>query len=110
MANVKHVYQQITNVSVPKDSLREMVIYNDGLSKKDLRVFLLLLTYLDGFNSNNIKTEDPRNYKKINTSTIADELGFSKKDVVNSIETLEAYGIIESGSSALISFGYRFRF
>lgn len=109
MANNKSVYQQINNVSIPKDSLREFVIYNDDLSKKDLRVFLLLLTYLDGFNSSS-KAEDPRNYKKVNASSIADELGLSKKEVVYSIETLEAYGIIESGSSPLISFGYRFRF
>lgn len=109
MANNKCVYQQITNVSVPKDSLREFVIYNDDLSKKDLRVFLLLLTYLDGFNSNS-KAEDPNNYKKINTATIADELGLSKKEVNKSIDVLEEAGIIESGSSPLISFGYRFKF
>lgn len=109
MANNKAVYQQINTVSVPKDMLRELVIYNDDISKKDLRVFLMLLTYLDGFNPNS-KSQDPYNFKKVNASVMADELGFSKKDVIDSMENLEAYGIIESGSSPVISFGWRFRF
>ena len=109
MANNKSVYQQINSVSVPKDALREIIIYNDDLSKKDLRVFLLLLTHLDGFNPNT-KAQDPLNYKKINSSAIADELGFSKKEVIKALENLESYGIIESGSSSVVSFGWRFRF
>lgn len=111
MANNRCVYQQETTVSVPKNDLREYVIYNQELSKKDLRVFLLLLTELDGWQEPKRGTvNDPNNFRIIKVETIADRLDMKEKDVKNSLKSLKRYGIIERGDSHSGTNGYRFTF
>lgn len=111
MANNRCTSQQTYNVSVPKDDLKELVIYNDELSKKDLRVFLILLTELEGWKepkrgSNN----DPMNFRSIDESLIAERLDLKTKEVKKSLKTLYEQGIIESGDSEGSFDGYRFTF
>ena len=115
MANNKYVYQQVNNVSVPKKELREYVAYNQELTKKDYKVFLMLLTELNGYDNNrryddNYDAKDPMNFTKIDAEQIAKRLDMSKSDVKKSIKTLLHEGIIEKGDTSHIKNGYRFTF
>lgn len=110
MANNRCTYQQVTNVSIPKNKLLE-VAANPYFSKKDYRVLLCLFTELDGWApSPKRETKDPKNFKKIDIKSIASKLNISKKDVKKSLKNLMDSNIIEDGSSDTISNGYRFQF
>lgn len=88
-----------------------MVVINENLSKKDIRVLLSLFMILDGYSepkrSNN---PDPLNFKKIDVDWIGMNLGLSKREVKQSIENLVQEEIIEYGSNDTIKKGYRFCF
>lgn len=112
-----YVYQQTYSVSIPKEALTKCVIANEDLSKKDIRVCLLLLTKLGGYGiregmspADKRAKPDPLNYASIDINSIADTLNLKKKEVKNSINTLIDYGIIEEGSNDTVSKGYRFTF
>ena len=110
MANNRCTYQQMYNVSVPKENLLK-IAKDEALNKKDYKVFICLLTELDGWKpSKDMKTKDPLNFKKIDVSKIADELDMTKKEVKKSISNLMKYGIIEDGDTKTLECGYRFQF
>ena len=111
MASNRNTYQQVHNVSVPRNNIVDMAI-SQTYSKTDYKVFLMLLTELDGFSppTNRIDYRDPLNYKKIDKKRIADRLGIKKDKVSNSIDNLRNYGIIEKGNTESIKNGYRFTF
>lgn len=108
------VYQQQTCFTVPRDAFLRKVVCNKNLSKKDLRVAMLLLTKLDGINEKHQELyyrNDTRNgFMKVSVSKIADELEISKFDAKESMRTLEEEGIIEQGSNEVTKVGYRFTF
>ena len=111
MSNVRNVYQQLTTVSIPKKELSEWVSTMDDFSKDDLRVFIMLLTILNGYTPPKTGTSnDPDNYCKINEEQIAHELFITAKKVKKSIKHLIEEGIIEKGNSSSIKNGYRFTF
>lgn len=118
MANNRCVYQQEYTVSVPKQELLENIVYNNKFKERDLRVFLLLLTELNGYRSDigsrtrtqGSTKEDKRNFKKISPSKISDELGYSKDKIKKSIKKLLKYGVLEMGDSNGSKDGYRFTF
>ena len=120
VANSRNVLQQITTVSVPKKELLEYVVYSKEFNKKDLRVFLMLLTELNGYSPSYRKQKkideafeddkDPLNFRKIDSEQIADELELSEKDVRKSIKKLLREGVIEKGDSRNAINGYRFKF
>lgn len=119
MASNKYTYNQVYTVSLNKKALTELVAQNDLLSKKDLRVCLILFTKLDGFKVNDnpditasdkrLKV-DPLNYSAVDIGAIAETLGLKKKEVRKSIETLVENGILEEGSNTTVTNGYRFTF
>lgn len=112
MANNRNTYQQVQTVSVSRDKLIEIASDID-YNKKDLKVFLALLTQLDGYNipSKCSKDhQDPMNFKKIDKESLADLLSLSKKEVSKSITKLYNDGYIEKGDNATIKGGYRFTF
>lgn len=109
--NSRNVYQMTLTVSVPKKELLEWVVYNKDLSKKDLRVFMILLTELHGYSSPLRGTaEDPQNFRKIDTEKISVELEMDESDVKESIKHLRDNAIIERGDSTNSVNGYRFTF
>ena len=113
MANNNAVYQQKNTVSVPKKGLREYVAYCDELNKKDYKVFLMLLTELDGYalpKVSRIDNPDPNNFTKVDSEQIAYELDMDESDVKKSIKKLLREGIIEKGNSVNVKNGYRFTF
>lgn len=112
MANNRCTYQQIYTVSIPKKKLLEYVICDEELGKKDLRVFLMLLTELEGYTppSFDSKREDPLNFKKIDSEWMCDVLDMDESDVRKSIKKLESHGIIERGNTTSVKNGYRFTF
>ena len=111
MAQHGYVYQQVNNVSIPKNGLIEFIIQNDELNKKDLRVCLMLLTELNGWvESSTGRQVDPQNFKKIDSEEIAETLGYSTSDVKASLKKLRREGIIERGNTQSVKNGYRFRF
>ena len=114
MANNRNVYQQTYTVSVPKKDLLEFVVYNKELNKKDYKVFLMLLTELDGytppFRSRNFDDKDPENFTKVDSEQIAEQLDMDESDVKKSIKKLLNEGIIEKGNTKNMKNGYRFRF
>lgn len=112
MANNRCTYQQQYNVSIPRIMIAE-IASNDRLSKKDLRVILMLFTHLDGYSepmSARANCPDPENYKRIDVENIADTLCMKKKDVKDSIKRIEKEGYIEKGSNNSVKGGYRFTF
>lgn len=109
--NTIDVYQGKVSFSVPREPFRNLIILNDSLSKKDLKVALLLLTELTGFNPGaTARREDPGVYKKVSPKAIAKELDISKEDVKRSLDVLLKQGIIEEGSTPAVEKGYRFTF
>lgn len=99
-----------------KRQLIDNVILNEDLSKKDLRIAILLFTKLGGYcvnddiRLNDKRLADPNNYSSINIESIAETLNIDKKDVKKSIKKLIKHGVLEDGSSATIKHGYRFTF
>ncbi len=111
MANIRYTYQQASTVSIPREELLENVVYNDKLSKTDLRVCLFLLTELNGWSPPKTgEYNDPNNFKKIDLKQIAEKLDISKKDVKKAIKNLNTMCIIEMGDSNSVRDGYRFMF
>ncbi len=118
MSNHNNTYQQLKTVSVNRKALTKHIITNEDLSRTDLRVFLALLTELEGFSipedvsfgTTNKRYKDPLNFKKIDPKQIGELLNLPKKKVKESIETLLLMDILEEGESDTISKGYRFRF
>ena len=113
MANNKSTYQQTYTVSVPKKELLEYVVYNPDLNKKDYKVFLMLLTELNGYagpKSNRLDDKDPQLFTKIDSEQIAEQLDMDNSDVKKSIKKLLREGIIEKGNTANMKNGYRFTF
>ena len=113
MANNRNTLQQVYTVSVPKRELLEYVILNQELNKKDYRVFLLLLTELNGYSypkGKQNENSDPQNFKKIDSEQIADELEMDESDVKKCIKKLLTEGIIEKGDTNNMKNGYRFTF
>lgn len=113
MANNRNTYQQTYTISVPRKELLEYVIYNRELNKKDYKVFLMLLTELDGYSKpkgNKIDNPDPKNFTKVDAERIADKLDLGEDDVKKSIKKLLNEGIIEKGNTTNMKNGYRFTF
>jgi transposase len=113
MSNHRNTYQQTYTVSVPKNELLEYVVYNEDLSKTDYKVFLMLLTELNGYSpskSDKYGENDPKIFTKIDTEQIAKHLDISEKKVKESIKTLKDQGIIEKGNTKNMKNGYRFTF
>lgn len=102
-------------VHIPKDQLQNILVHNEDMTKLELRVFIYLLTDLDGFNTErreltNRSYSDPLNYKAISMKLLAKELNSEKKLVKSAVEGLLLRGIIEKGDSQTIQDGYRFTF
>lgn len=118
MSQYRNIYQMQNTVSINRKGLIDRIITEDSLSKLDLRVFLVLLTKLEGWSlpedvtltTKAKKYEDPHNFSNIDTKQIASLLDVKRKKVEASIETLLTYGIIEEGDSNTVSHGYRFTF
>ena len=111
MANVNATYQQVHTVSVKREKLIDIGT-NLDLNKKDLRLFIILLTQLDGYTEPKRQSDrpDPLNYKRIDIASLADVLSMSKKEVKKSLDKLMLEGYIEDGSNDTIKDGYRFTF
>lgn len=113
MANNNSVYQQTRTVSVPKKELFEYVISNKELNKKDYKVFLMLLTELNGYSNHKNRMfddKDPQIFTKVDSEQIADQLEMDESDVKKSIKKLLNEGIIEKGNTKNMKNGYRFTF
>lgn len=110
MANNRCTYQQVRNVSIPKKDLLELIVYNESLSKKDLRVCFFLFTILDGWKEPERYCEDPNNFTVVYDDVIAKELHMSKKDVRKSIRMLLHEDILEEGDGKGNEDGLRFTF
>ena len=83
MANNRNTYQQIQTVSVSRERLLDMAT-NVDYNKKDFRVFLALLTQLDGYTipkKLNKDHQDPLNFKKIDKEALADLLCLRSKQI-----------------------------
>ena len=112
---VKDVTQYTAVTHIPKDGLRHFVIENFDMSKSALRVFMYLLTDLNGFNTvirevTNKAYSDPHNFKELNLSLLSNELNMPKKKTKKALIELEAAGIIERGDSNTCKNGYRLTF
>ena len=113
MGNSNSTYQQKNTVSVRKKELREYVVFNQELNKKDYRVFLMLLTELSGYSYSKrgpFSDEDPQNFTKIDSEQIAKYLEMDESDVKKSIKKLINEGILEKGHTPNMKNGYRFTF
>lgn len=108
MASTKYTSQLQQKVSVNRKEL-EFIACDSLLDENDLRVLLILLTKLEGFDIES-GCEDPYNFTKVNSSTIANTLKLKEKDVKKSMKNLRKMGYIEKGSSPTVENGWRFRF
>lgn len=110
MSNRSFTYQQVETISVKRNKILE-ISTNPSFTKNDYKVFLLLLTQLEGY-AIPLKGNytDPMNFKIIDIKTMSDTIGISKKKVKKSIDDLCFEGILEEGSNDTIKKGYRFTF
>ena len=99
MSTSKSTYQYKYSISVNRQNFLNMVVRNYDLSKKDLRVCLHLMNHLDS-----------ASYKEISKKQIAYDLEISKADVTKAIDNLIEHEIIEKGSSASVSGGFKLLF
>lgn len=110
----REIFQFKQTMSIPRDKFISRVLCNSRLSHDDLRVCLLLMTKLDGWDMTrrieSSSVNDPYNYKLIDIKDIARVLNIKKKDVKEAIEILLEEDIIEAGESNTKHPGYRFLF
>lgn len=106
MSNHNAVYQQQNTVSIPRKNLLKLATVFD-LSKTDLKVLLVLMSELNGWNG---KGKDPKNFTKVSISSIAETLDIKRDKVEDSMEKLEENNIIERGKNDTVKKGYRFTF
>ena len=105
------LHQQKYGMTVPRDEFLLKLVYSEELSKKELRVALLLLTELEGLKPKDRNTaKDPSNFRRIDPKHIAIDLGLKKKDVQEIIDRLVELEIQEEGEGASVKHGYRFTF
>ena len=112
MANQRNTYQQVNTISVPREKILE-IASDIEFGKNDFRVFLILLTQLEGYSlPKNLRADhkDPMNFKMIDLGQISDTLNLSKKKVKKSINYLLDEGLLEEGYNETVSSGYRFTF
>lgn len=115
MSQHNATYQQQHTVSIRRQKLLDVALLKD-LDETDYRVFLILLTQLDGFklplpgDTNCTTYKDPLNFKKIDVEQIANTLGIKKKEVKKSLELLYNLYLIEKGDNETVKNGYRFTF
>lgn len=95
----KKTHQNISTVAINRQSFLDLVVKNDNLTKKDIRVFMHLLTHLDAIK-----------YKEVSCKNIAKDLGYDKSDVKESINNLYTEGIIDIGDSGSVERGLKFTF
>ena len=100
MANSLDTLQQKTSFSVNRESFLDRVVKNEDLSKKDLRVLLLLLTSLPGFCDRPTR-DDPKKFEAVHPKAIAKTLNMKKKDVD---ECLEYHDILHEVADQQIGF------
>ena len=110
----------VTETIIYKSHIRkqliENLILNEELSKKDLRIAILLMTKLGGYGVNedirlsDKRLIDPSNYVSIDILSISETLNIPKKEVKKSIKKLIKWGVLEDGSSSTTKHGYRFTF
>ena len=99
MSTSRNTFQYKESISINRLNFLNMVVRNNDLNKKELRVCLHLLTHLDSVS-----------YKEVSKKQIAYDLNISKSDVSKSIETLIEYEIIQEGSSASVDRGLKLLF
>ena len=114
MANIDTKQYQET-VHIPKYRMVEVIFNSPDLSVHDLRLYIYLLSQLDGYNhrareNSRSKQPDPRNFKQVDYGVVADELLISKKKVKESMKRLEKLGVLERGDSMTCKKGWRFTF
>ena len=115
MAQHNCTYQQQRTVSVNRNAIVDFAKL-DHLDPDDYRVFLILLTQLDGFkipepgDRNFMNYKDPMNFKKIDVEQIAHTLDIKKKKVKGSISLLTSLNLLEIGDNDTVMNGYRFTF
>lgn len=112
MATIE-ITQYSDTTHIPKQRFRDIIV-NEDLSKEELRVFMYLVTILNGYNYERRKTQrnnkDPLNFLTVSPSVISEELLIKKKKVKAAIDRLELLGILEKGMSSSAKDGYRFTF
>lgn len=91
MSTSKSTFQYKESISINRQNFLDMVVRNNDLKKKELRVCLHLLTHLDSVH-----------YKEVSKKQIAYDLRISKSDVSDAINTLVDMGIITVGASASV--------
>lgn len=110
----KELFQYQQTISVPREKLIKNVIENESLSLDDLRVCLLLLTELDGWDIDRKfvrpGTRDPENFKRVDIDAMSETLNIKRKKVKESIDVLLRDEIIEVGETRAAKIGYRFTF
>lgn len=115
MSQHNATYQQQHTVSIRRQKLIDIALLEE-LDTDDYRVFLILLTQLDGFKipeptaTNSTTFKDPLNFKKIDVEQIADTLGIKKKKVKKSIDLMYNLYLLEKGDNETVKNGYRFTF
>ena len=117
--------QHKNTFSANRTKVQNMICYNDNLTDEDIRVALVLMTILEGYDLQPTENEtvtdgridirrknDPKIYKHIDASVIADRLGWKTKKVKKSIKHLMNEDILEEDESETsgIKHGLRFMF
>ena len=111
MALTKEVTRRKYSVSFNRQNFMDNVIIPRDLSKRDLRIILLLLCRLDGYvppKTVRSNTKDPANFSDISIKRIAKTLGYKKSEVKKSLKKLVELEILEYGVNEANEHGYRF--
>ena len=98
-ANRKSTLQYKHIISLNREKFMENVVFEDRLTKKELRVFLHLLTVLDS-----------TSFKKINAKKIAKNLGIKKSEVEVALVVLMDLNKIDKGDELSVKNGYKLLF
>ena len=114
MALAKNLTQWKRSFAVPREAFIRAIVENEEMTKKQLRVTLLLLASLDGYSppksSMRGDENDPMLFTAISKKEIANTLNIDKTDVDDAIDFLLSYEILEEGKDRTNKKGYRFTF
>lgn len=92
-------FQYTKTFSINRENFLQTVVYNENLSKKELRVLTKLMTELDCLN-----------YKEIAKKKMAKSLNMELSDFKDALYELMEHGVIGEGASESTERGYKLLF
>jgi predicted transcriptional regulator len=105
------IMQHKYSVSIPKNAMVQLIARNEKLSRTDHRVLWLLMAKLVGYSKSSVSRKARVNtFTTVSAEQIGEQLAIPVKKVKKALKHLCEQGVIEMGTDAVTTNGFRFTF